>query len=296
MKKNCYVILPDDTYAREAMTEIYEPAILESGNFSSFSPQASNPGKLMKSWWSHLRKADIVLVHMDGIEKGVLYQLGMAHSLSLPVILVAPVGFMAPKHLINSKIIHYDPKSPRWVANLASDLQDKLKIVSESPESSIELNIGIGNEPANSPIFKKGKLLNLLSKLNAQSDMGSHQPDPEEISKLQSEIEQLKKKLSEAKKAQETPTVPPPSVKQEDLKQLHQELEKLRTQIATQAQKNVAKEPKQLEKLPEDLENRVSALLTSGASKLDIYRYLRDLGYSNSESFGILEAVEKGVQ
>lgn len=122
----------DDYY-----TQIYSPAIKDSGLQPRRADDLYRPGTIINDIWSYTKNSKIVLADLTGKNPNVLYELGLAHALAKPVILLAESLEDIPFDLRALRIIEYDKNAPNWSDQLRGKISSAIKEVLDAPLSAV---------------------------------------------------------------------------------------------------------------------------------------------------------------
>jgi hypothetical protein len=84
-----------------------------------------------------LMQSSVVLADISESNRNVHYELGLAHALGKPTILVAPIGMQLFFDVGQERMLTYDKDSPSWGAELRSRIVQAIKETVQSPETAI---------------------------------------------------------------------------------------------------------------------------------------------------------------
>src|SRR5258708_1988573 len=114
---------PDGQRVEEAV----RPAVEESGFVVAHLSQAIRPGaELTSSILDSIRKADLIIADVSFQNPNVLYEIGFAHALRKPTILLYNIrsGSGLPSDLVGFDYITYDPADLRGLADLVKKVTE----------------------------------------------------------------------------------------------------------------------------------------------------------------------------
>jgi hypothetical protein len=117
--------------------EIYKPAIKDAGFEPVRADDLFHTGAVVEQIWEQVRKAKILLADLTGKNANVFYELGLAHSISKPVVFVTGSIDDVPFDLRHLRVINYDTREPSWSDKLRKDIAAYLKNAKSSPAKSI---------------------------------------------------------------------------------------------------------------------------------------------------------------
>ena len=117
--------------------QIYLPAIQSSGLVAKRADDLFRPSAIVHDIWELTKQAKVVLAELSGRNPNVFYELGLAHALAKPAILVAQTMEDVPFDLRALRVIVYDRNKPDWGAALKADIEESIRETLASPERSV---------------------------------------------------------------------------------------------------------------------------------------------------------------
>jgi hypothetical protein len=133
----CFVMMPFGNEHDKRYDFIYKPAI-ESLEFNS--KRADNlyrPSPIIKDIWEYINKSKILLADITGLNPNVMYELGLAHAIAKPVIIISDTIESVPFDLRYLRILIYDLKNPNWAEELKNSISNSIQEIIASPTDSI---------------------------------------------------------------------------------------------------------------------------------------------------------------
>ncbi len=117
---------------------IFKPAIQQAG----LTPVRADDdifatGKIMDQVWRGIRQATVLVAELISKNPNVFYELGLAHALEKPVILVSSNQEDVPFDLRHIRAIFYDQTDPFWGQKLIDKIADNIKSALIDPEEAI---------------------------------------------------------------------------------------------------------------------------------------------------------------
>jgi len=137
----CFVMQPfADPYGGYYET-IFKPAIEQAG----IAPvRADNEifgaGKVVDQVWRGIRQAKVLLAELTTRNANVYYELGLAHALGKPVVLIAAKGEDVPFDVSHIRVVYYDVNDPFWGEKLINKIAENIRSALTNPEEAV-LNI-----------------------------------------------------------------------------------------------------------------------------------------------------------
>lgn len=144
-KDICFVIMPFGGWFDRYFNDVYSPAIKAAGLEDHRVDDLFRPSVIVSDIWDYTNKAKIILADLTGKNPNVFYELGLAHALGKPAVLIAESMDDVPFDLRNLRIIIYNKNVPEWGAVLGESVTMALKEVISSPKEAVL------------PIFLKGE-------------------------------------------------------------------------------------------------------------------------------------------
>ena len=114
LPKRCFVITPFAEDFTPLYDEVIEPAVRRHGDQPIRLDRYDRPGDVSQQIDEGIARADYVICVLDGMRPNVMYELGMAHALSKPTILLwnRPKGARAPFDLAVDQRIDFSTVGP----------------------------------------------------------------------------------------------------------------------------------------------------------------------------------------
>jgi hypothetical protein len=135
---SCFVMMPFAPPIGLYYQHIYEPAIIRAG----LRPiRADNDifgtGKIMDQVWSGINNAKVLVAELTKRNPNVFYELGLAHALKKPVVLVSSNEEDVPFDLKHIRVIYYDVTDPFWGQKLVEKVAENIISAIKNPEEAI---------------------------------------------------------------------------------------------------------------------------------------------------------------
>jgi nucleoside 2-deoxyribosyltransferase len=94
-------------------------------------------GKILDQAWRGIRNATVLVAELTSKNPNVFYELGLAHALEKPVILVSSNQEDVPFDLRHIRVILYDITDPFWDPKLIDKVADNIRSALTDPEEAI---------------------------------------------------------------------------------------------------------------------------------------------------------------
>ena len=135
---SCFVMMPFGSPIGDYYSSIYKPAI-EKANL--IPVRADNEifgaGKIMDQVWSGINAAKVLVAEMTTKNANVFYELGIAHALRKPVVLVSSNEDDVPFDLKHIRVIYYDKNDPFWGQKLLNKVAENIISAIKNPEEAV---------------------------------------------------------------------------------------------------------------------------------------------------------------
>jgi nucleoside 2-deoxyribosyltransferase len=116
--------MPFDGWFDEYYTNVYTPAITKAGFKAIRADDLYNAGNIIKDIWNTTKDANIILADLTNKNPNVFYELGLAHALAKPTILLTSNINDVPFDLKPQRVIEYDKNEYNWGESLKKRLQN----------------------------------------------------------------------------------------------------------------------------------------------------------------------------
>jgi hypothetical protein len=134
----CFVMQPFAGPLGSYYEAIFRPAIDKAGlNAMRANDDMFATGKIMDQVWRGIRHASVLVAELTSKNPNVFYELGLAHALEKPVILVSSNQEDVPFDLRHIRVILYDVSDPFWGQKLIDKIADNIKSALSNPEEAI---------------------------------------------------------------------------------------------------------------------------------------------------------------
>jgi hypothetical protein len=112
---------------------IYRPAVETAGLECRRADDLYRPSTIVSDIWTYTKHAKVILADLTEKNPNVLYELGLAHALAKPVVIVTASMDDIPFDLRALRIIQYDRKLPDWGEILRRAITLSIEEVLSSP-------------------------------------------------------------------------------------------------------------------------------------------------------------------
>ena len=136
---SCFVIMPFADPIGGYYELIYEPAIKKTGlNPVRADTDIFGTGKIIEQIWAGLKRAKVLVAELTGRNPNVLYELGLAHALHKPVVLISSNEEDVPFDVRHVRVIYYDVNDPFWGDKLIAKVAENVASALANPNDAIQ--------------------------------------------------------------------------------------------------------------------------------------------------------------
>jgi len=136
--ETCFVMQPFAPPHGDYYEKIFKPAIEKT----SLQPVRADAeifatGKIIDQVWRGINAAKVLVAELSTRNANVFYELGIAHALNKPVVLVSSNEPDVPFDLHHIRVIYYDVTDPFWGAKLIEKVAENILSALTHPEEAI---------------------------------------------------------------------------------------------------------------------------------------------------------------
>lgn len=124
---SCFVIMPFSPTYQTVYDRIIRPAVEAAGLACIRAEEIYSRPQITADIWKYLRSARIVIAELTGRNTNVLYEVGLAHAIGKPVIILTRNEDDVPFDLKALRYRYYNTDDPFWGENLKKALIDMLQ-------------------------------------------------------------------------------------------------------------------------------------------------------------------------
>lgn len=220
IKPKCFVIMPFGGWFDKYYIDIYIPAIEAAGFEAKRADDLYRPGNIVNDIWTYTKEATVLLADLTNKNPNVFYELGLAHAITKPAILITASMEDVPFDLRSLRVIDYDKNSPKWGDLLQDRITKSLLETLKNPKDAIPPTFFEVDKTEKIKVSVESKeLLELKNELDLikrevrSSDIRRRRRPSEDIDPEEAELlikSYLKKGLDEALIAEKLEPLGPP--------------------------------------------------------------------------------------
>jgi hypothetical protein len=135
---SCFVVMPFGAPIGSYFQNIYEPAIQKAGlRAVRADADIFGTGKIIDQIWSGINSAKVLVAELTTRNPNVFYELGLAHALDKPVVLISSNREDVPFDLKHIRVIYYDVSDPFWGQKLIDKVAENIVSALNNPEEAV---------------------------------------------------------------------------------------------------------------------------------------------------------------
>lgn len=134
----CFIVMPFGEPHGTYYNKIYKPAIEKAGmQPMRADAEIFGAGKIMDQVWRGISAAKVLVAELTTRNPNVFYELGLAHALRKPVVLVSSNEDDVPFDLQHIRVIYYDVNDPFWGTKLIEKVAENILSAIKNPEEAV---------------------------------------------------------------------------------------------------------------------------------------------------------------
>jgi hypothetical protein len=122
-KQTCFVIMPFSEPFDSNYENVIKPTIIQSGLTPIRGDEIFSANAIMEDIWKNIATCRLLVAELTGQNPNVYYELGIAHTLDKPVILLIQKGEKLPFDISAIRAITYDTTESDWMEQFAKILK-----------------------------------------------------------------------------------------------------------------------------------------------------------------------------
>lgn len=162
---SCFVAMPFHPLYEAEYERVIKPAVEEAGLVCVRGDEIYTRQAIVQDIWHSIRRARLVVAELSGRNPNVMYEIGLAHGIGKPIVLLTRNEEDVPFDLRTLRYVYYDPNNPHWGADLRVELTRVIKLILGNPTlaahlGGIEVETTLPAAPTE-PVLSKTTFLNL---------------------------------------------------------------------------------------------------------------------------------------
>jgi len=132
VNNSCFVVMPFTALFQTEYEEIIKPALFELSIDCIRGDEIYTKQRIIDDIWNYIRKCRFVLAELTDKNPNVLYEIGLAHAIGKPVIIITRNSDDVPFDLKALRYLYYNVNDPFWGSNLKLGIQNLAKKIIEN--------------------------------------------------------------------------------------------------------------------------------------------------------------------
>jgi hypothetical protein len=133
IENSCFVIMPFNSVFQTEYEKIIQPALNELNIECVRGDEIYTKQRIVDDIWASIRKCRFVLAELTNKNPNVLYELGLAHAIGKPAIIITRNSEDVPFDLKSLRYLYYNVDEPFWGENLKIGIQNLVKKILDNP-------------------------------------------------------------------------------------------------------------------------------------------------------------------
>lgn len=146
----CFVIMPFGQPLDRYFNNIFVPAVVDAGLDPIRADSLFRSTNIVGDIWRLTKNATVLLADLTGKNPNVFYELGLAHAIGKPVVLVSNTIDDVPFDLRSLRVLIYDKDDEEWGTRLQEGITKALKETIADLASAVPLPF-LEQKPLNRP-------------------------------------------------------------------------------------------------------------------------------------------------
>ena len=114
LTNSCFVIMPFSPTYNTEYERVIRPAVEATGLACIRADEIYSKPQIMADIWKSIRSARLVIAELTGRNTNVFYEVGLAHTLGKPVIIITRNEEDVPFDLKALRYVYYNTEDPFW--------------------------------------------------------------------------------------------------------------------------------------------------------------------------------------
>jgi hypothetical protein len=132
VRNSCFVAMPFDEKYRSEFEKVIQPAIKATGLECVRGDEIYAHQAIVHDIWKSLRESLLLVAELSDRNPNVMYEIGLAHAIGKPVILLTRNERDVPFDLRALRYLFYDTNNPSWGDDLRKQLTKMIEMVVNS--------------------------------------------------------------------------------------------------------------------------------------------------------------------
>ena len=138
--QKCFVISPFKEPFNDYYKKIYKPAIEKADLKAERGDEVYSSRAIIDDIFNSIIESEVVLCDVTGINPNVIYELGVAHALKKPAIILTQSVDHVPFDFRHLRVISYDTKQVKWDISLGDEISKTILSLRSDPKNGLAWN------------------------------------------------------------------------------------------------------------------------------------------------------------
>lgn len=133
INNSCFVVMPFSPFFQTQYSQVIQEALKDLNLECIRGDEIYSKQRIMDDIWDSIKKCRLVIAELTGRNPNVLYEIGLAHAIGKPIIILTRNPDDVPFDLKDLRYLFYDINDPFWGENLKKGIKNLVQKVIESP-------------------------------------------------------------------------------------------------------------------------------------------------------------------
>jgi hypothetical protein len=129
--------MPFGGYFDQYYNDIYKPAIEDNGLTSIRADSLFRPSTIISDIWEFTNSSKIMLADLTSTNANVMYELGLAHAIAKPTILISEKIDDVPFDLRSLRVLTFNKNETNWDTKLREKITKSISETLNSPTDAV---------------------------------------------------------------------------------------------------------------------------------------------------------------
>lgn len=136
-RDTCFTMMPFSDPFEMYYEQLYKPAIEDAGLRPTRADDLFRPGVIVSDLWRMIQEAKVLLAELTTKNANVFYELGLAHAIGKPIVLISETLDDVPFDLQQLRVLMYEKDDPTWGDKLKANITTAIKETLEAPIDAV---------------------------------------------------------------------------------------------------------------------------------------------------------------
>ena len=133
VQNRCFVAMPFLPLFERQYERVIRPAVETAGLVCVRGDEVYTKPLIVQDVWASIRRSRLVVAELSGRNPNVMYEVGLAHAIGKPIVLLTRNEDDVPFDLKALRYIYYDTDNPDWGPDLRAELGRAIERVLATP-------------------------------------------------------------------------------------------------------------------------------------------------------------------